>query len=304
MKKDLISWLDYSKQEIEELLSYAIKLKKLQKEGNPEKPLLNKSLAMIFEKPSNRTRVSFDVGMFQLGGYSLNLEPSSIQVNGRESLYDVSKTLSRFVDGIMLRTFSHKTVTDFAKYADVPVINGLTDYNHPCQALADVMTIQEHKGNLDDITLAYVGDGNNVLTSLMFIAGKLGFKVKAACPEGYFPTESVMQNVYKYASKDQIVILTDPVEAVENSDAVYTDVWASMGQEEEVAERKRIFADFQVNSNLMSYAKEDAVFMHCLPAHRGDEVTDEVVDAPFSVVFDEAENRLHAQKAILATLIK
>lgn len=304
MKKDLISWLDYSKEEIENLLESAEKLKKLQKEGNPEKSLVNKSLAMIFEKPSTRTRVSFDVGMFQLGGYALNLEPSSVQVNGRESLEDVAKTLSRFVDGIMLRTFSHKTVTDFAAYADVPVINGLTDYNHPCQALADVMTIKEHKGCLDGITLAYVGDGNNVLTSLMFIAAKLGIKIKAGCPEGYMPPKNVMDKLSSFVSEGQIVVLNDPVDAVKGADVVYTDVWASMGQEEEAAKRKKVFADYQVNSKLMSYAAKDAIFMHCLPAHRGDEVTSDVVDGDCSVVFDEAENRLHAQKAILAGLIK
>lgn len=270
------------------------------------KSLQGKTLALIFEKPSLRTRTSFDVGIQQLGGFSLYLSPAEISLGKRESVYDVAKNLERMVQGIMIRTFAHQIVIDMAKYASVPVINGLTDYSHPCQAIADFMTIQEKKKKLKGLKLCYVGDGNNVAHSLMFAGARLGVDVTVACPSGYEPNPTATNQAWEDArvTGARIEIVHDPVEGIKNADVVYTDVWASMGQESEADSRKKIFSPYQVNTALMSKAKKDAIFMHCLPAHRGDEVTDEVIDSKQSVVFDEAENRLHAQKAIMYQLMR
>ena len=270
------------------------------------KALQGKTLALIFEKPSLRTRTSFDVGIQQLGGFSLYLSPAEISLGKRESVYDVAKNLERMVQGIMIRTFAHQIVIDMAKHASIPVINGLTDYSHPCQAMADFMTIQEKKKKLKGLKLCYVGDGNNVAHSLMFAGARLGVSVTVACPAGYEPNSTATEQATDDAKATgaRIEVVHDPLKGVRNADVVYTDVWASMGQEAEAEPRKKIFLPYQVNIALMSKAKKDAIFMHCLPAHRGDEVTDEVIDSKQSVVFDEAENRLHAQKAIMYQLME
>ncbi|HOJ02527.1 MAG TPA: ornithine carbamoyltransferase [Bacteroidota bacterium] len=268
--------------------------------------LKGQALAMIFEKPSLRTRTTFDIGIQQLGGFSLYLSPAEINLGKRESVYDVAKNLERMVQGIMIRTFAHQIVIDMAKFASIPIINGLTDYSHPCQAMADYLTVKEVKGELKGLKLCYVGDGNNVAHSLMFAGARLGVDVTVACPAGYEPNLIAFQHATEDAKLTgaTISVVHDPAEGVKNADVVYTDVWASMGQEAEAAERRRIFLPFQVNEDLMAKAKKDAIFMHCLPAHRGDEVTDGVIDAPNSVVFQEAENRLHAQKAVMYQLMK
>ena len=270
------------------------------------KALEGKTLALIFEKPSLRTRTTFDVGIQQLGGFSLYLSPAEISLGKRESVYDVAKNLERMVQGIMIRTFAHQIVIDMAKHASIPVINGLTDYSHPCQAMADFMTIQEKKKKLKGLKLCYIGDGNNVAHSLMFAGARLGVNVTVTCPSGYEPNPTAADQASEDAKATgaRIEIVHDPVEGMRNADVVYTDVWASMGQESEAETRKKTFFPYQVNTALMSKAKKDAIFMHCLPAHRGDEVTDEVIDSKQSVVFDEAENRLHAQKAIMYQLMK
>lgn len=268
--------------------------------------LQNKILAMIFEKPSLRTRVTFEVGMLQLGGEAIYLAPADIQIGTRETPFDVGKNLERWVDGIMIRTFVHQTAVDLAHASTVPVINALTDLLHPCQALADFFTLKEKRGDLASMKLAYIGDGNNVCHSLLYAAAKTGMDISVGTPPGYKPD----QNIIRQAELDgretgiRIHLTSDPVEAVSNADAVYTDVWASMGQENEKAKRSEIFAPYQVNGRLMAQAKSTAIFMHCLPAHRGEEVTDEVIDSPRSIVFDQAENRLHVQKAIMLLLLE
>ncbi len=301
---DFLSVRDMSTKEILETFSLARKMKTNRRKF--AKALQGKTLALIFEKPSLRTRTSFDVGIQQLGGFSLYLSPAEISLGKRESVHDVAKNLERMVQGIMIRTFAHQIVIDMAKHASIPVINGLTDYSHPCQAMADYLTIQEKKKKLKGLKLCYVGDGNNVAHSLMFAGARLGVSVTIACPPGYEPNPSATQQAIgdAKATGARIEVVQDPVEGVRNADVVYTDVWASMGQEAEAEARKKIFLPYQVNRGLMSKAKKDAIFMHCLPAHRGDEVTDEVIDSPQSVVFDEAENRLHAQKAIMYQLMK
>jgi ornithine carbamoyltransferase len=301
--KDLISLYDLTPEEMEEILDLAGTLK-----GNPghyASALQGQTLAMIFEKPSLRTRVTFEAGMTQLGGHAIYLAPSDAQIGQRESVPDVARNLERWVDGIMARTFAHQTVVDLARYASIPVINGLSDYSHPVQGLADYMTLKEVKGDLAGRTLAYVGDGNNVANSLLFGGAKLGVNVRVATPSGYAPDPEVVRKAKEDAEKRgaRIEILTDPREAVQGADAVYTDVWASMGQESEAAERREIFRHYQVNTGLMTLAGEEAVFMHCLPAHRGEEVTDMVCDSPASVIFQQAENRLHAQKAVMVLLM-
>jgi ornithine carbamoyltransferase len=267
--------------------------------------LQNKILAMIFQKPSLRTRMTFEAGMLQLGGEAIYLAPSDIQMGSREGAYDIGRNLERWVDGIMIRTFGHEIAVDLAASCRIPVINALTDLSHPCQALADFQTLREHKGALAGIKLAYVGDGNNVCHSLMLAAARGGTKMAVATPAGYEPKPEMVRAA-REDGKDtgfSLTLTTSAEEAVSGADAVYTDVWASMGQEAEKAARARIFAPYQVNARLMAHAKTDALFMHCLPAHRGEEVTDEVIDSPHSVVYDEAENRLHAQKAILIALM-
>ncbi len=265
-----------------------------------------KTLALIFEKPSLRTRTTFDVGIQQLGGFSIYLSPAEINLGKRESVYDVAKNLERMVDAIMVRTFGHNIVEDMAKFAKIPIINGLTDYAHPCQAMADFFTIQEVKGTIKNLKIVYIGDGNNVAHSLMAAAGRLGAHIVVATPKGFEPNLNAYRNAVEAGKETgaKIEVINDPIEAVKNADVVYTDVWASMGQESEAEKRKKIFLPYQVNAKLFSLAKPDAIFMHCLPAHRGEEVTDEVIDSPNSVVFQEAENRLHVQKAILYKLMK
>jgi len=298
--KDFISIHDLSSAEVEKILDLAAELKQ-----NPHQNLLaGKSLALIFEKPSTRTRVSFEVGMYQLGGKTVHLSPRAVELGVREAIKDVAQTLSRYVDGVMLRTFDHKNLLEFAHYASVPVINGLSDLLHPCQALADVFTIREKKG-LKGLKMAYIGDGNNVCHSLMFACAKVGLNLTIATPKGYEPKEEIVKLAFADAKKAgiEIDILNDPVVAATGADVIYTDVWASMGQEKETQKRKKAFSKFQINRQLTKLAKPDFIFMHCLPAHRGDEVTDEVIDSKNSVVFDQAENRLHVQKAILVKLL-
>jgi ornithine carbamoyltransferase len=305
MKKDLVSVTDLTREEILELFRCAKDQKRKFKEGKGEKPLSDKTLAMIFEKPSLRTRVTFETAMTQLGGHAIYLAPSDIGLGKRESVPDVAKNLSRWVDGIMARTFAHQTVADLAKNASIPVVNALSDQEHPCQILADFFTIYERQRHLDRIKLTYIGDGNNVCNSLLLAAGLLGTQMTVACPRGYEPSEEVLSLAKRLAreSRARIEVLRVPEEAVEGADVVYTDVWASMGQEAEAARRAKVFARYQVNEKLLSNAKEDVMVMHCLPAHRGLEITDEVLDGPNSIVLDEAENRLHIQKAIMVKLM-
>ena len=301
--KDLISIHDLTADQVAAILDTAIKVK-----SNPEDYqdfLAGCTMAMIFEKPSLRTRVSFETGMTQLGGHAIYLGPNDISLGKRESVPDIARTLDRMVDIIMARTFAHQSVLTLAEYAEAPVINGLSDYTHPCQALADFQTLAEKKGDLKGLTLAYVGDGNNVAHSLMFMGAKTGVNVRIVCPKGYEPKAEVVALASKDAKETGAIIsvTNDIAEGVGGADAVYTDVWASMGQEAEAEARKAIFMPYQINAALMAKAKEDAIFLHCLPAHRDEEVTDEVIESWQSVVFDEAENRLHAQKAVILRLM-
>jgi ornithine carbamoyltransferase len=303
MKKDLLSIGDLALADINSIFKLSQELKKNKQKF--AKSLSGKSLALIFQKPSNRTRVSFEVGMYQLGGNSLYLSPQEINLGVRETIGDVARTISRYVDGIVLRTFEHKNCLDMAMAATVPVINGLSDFSHPCQALADLFTIQEKLKNLKKLTLAYVGDGNNVCNSLLFAAAKTGMNISVATPKGYAPVEKVVRDALAIAKEtgSQILITEDAFSAVKSAQVVYTDVWASMGQEEEINKRKIIFKDFQINAKLLSKAPENVLVMHCLPAHRGEEITDEVMESKNSIVFDQAENRMHVQKAILIKLL-
>ena len=303
--KHFISIHDITTEEFHALLDLAIRLKKETKAGIAHPILKGKSLGMIFTKSSTRTRISFEVGMYQLGGHPLYLNANDMQLGRGESIYDTANVMSRFVDGIMIRTFAHRDVLDLAKYGTVPVINALTDYLHPCQAMADLMTVYEHKGKLEGLKLAYVGDGNNVAHSLLYACAKAGMHMSVATPKGYACAEEVVENAKADAKEtgSRILITNDPEEAVAGADVVCTDTWTSMGQEAEKAERVKIFKDYQVNAALFAKSKEDSVFIHCLPAYRGYEVTEDVIDGPRSIIFDEAENRLHAQKAIMATLM-
>ena len=288
--------------DIEENVLEILEIAKKFKEGKmEEKPLEGKALAMIFEKSSTRTRVSFDVGMYQLGGRAIFLSSKDIQMGRGEPISDTAKVLSRFVDGIMIRAIKHEDVVELAKEAEIPVINGLTDLEHPCQALADMLTIQEHLGDFKDNKLTYVGDGNNVCNSLLLISASLGMDMAVCCPANYSPDEEILSKAKEIAAKNgsEIIVTDDKEIALKDSTAIYTDVWVSMGDEEEAEQRQKDFKPYQVNGELMSLARENAIFMHCLPAIRGEEVTSEVIDGPQSVIFDEAENRLHAQKAVL-----
>jgi ornithine carbamoyltransferase len=302
--KDFIEIHDYSADEVRQIFEIARDMK-----ANPEKyrdALKGKTLAMIFEKSSTRTRVSFEVGMFQMGGHALFLSSRDIQIGRGEPIYDSAKVLSRYVDGIMARTFAHKTVTELAEYASVPVINGLTDLSHPMQAMTDYFTAWEHLGELKGRKLAYIGDGNNMAHSLMFGASKVGMNIAIATPPSYAPDPMIIaqsQGDADYAGT-KVIITTSIEDAVRDADVVETDVWASMGQEAEAQKRQKDFEGWQVNSHVMSFAKKDAIFMHCLPAHRGEEVAGEVIDSPQSVIYDEAENRLHVQKAIMYVLMR
>ncbi len=304
MKKDFVSIKDLTTQDIEGIFDLADKLKKDKTKFS--RVLAGKTLVLLFQKPSNRTRVSFEVGMYQLGGNSIYLGPNEINLGVRESIQDVSKTLSRFVDAIVLRTFEHKDILELAKYSDKPVINGLSDFSHPCQALADIYTIREKLKNIKGITLAYVGDGNNVCNSLLYASAKCGLNMNVGAPKGYEPDKSVLKEAKGFAKSKgaSIDLFNNPTEAIKGADVIYTDVWVSMGQEKEAQERKKIFREFQVNKNLVKFAKKNALIMHCLPAHRGEEITDEVIDSKNSIVFDQAENRMHIQKAILIRLLK
>ncbi|MCX7855636.1 MAG: ornithine carbamoyltransferase [Anaerolineae bacterium] len=304
--KHFLSLADVSPQEMRHLLDLAIELKDEWQRGGNRPLLKGKTLGMIFQKPSLRTRVSFDMAMLHLGGHALYLSPQEIQLGVRESIPDVARVLSRYVDAIMARVFAHSDVVTLAEYSRVPVINGLSDYSHPCQGLADFLTIIEKKGrDLKGKKLAFVGDGNNVATSLLFGATKLGMDFAIATPPGYELPASVWELGRKFAAESGSHILAthDPVEAVRDADVIYTDVWASMGQEAEAAERAKVFPPYQVNTALVTKAKPDVIVMHCLPAHRGQEITDDVADGPHSVLWDQAENRMHAQKAILVELI-
>ncbi len=303
--RDLICLHDFAPGEIAAILELAGDLKEKQKKNIPHACLQGKTLGMIFYKSSTRTRVSFEVGMYQLGGYSLFLDSNDLQLGRGETVQDTARVLSRYLSGIMIRTYEHAEVEELAEYAGIPVINGLTDLQHPCQVLADLQTILERKGRLKGLKMAYVGDGNNVCHSLLIGSAKVGMDITVASPDGYKPDQEVVRQAREDARDTgaRIEIITDPVEAVTGADVVVTDVWASMGQEIEQALRARIFAPYQVNPALVSHARPDYIFLHCLPAHRGQEVVDEIIDGPHSVVWDEAENRLHAQKAVLAMLL-
>lgn len=303
--RNLVSIDDLSREEVAQILETAeiIKLRHYSKESQPV--LKGKILGMIFQKPSLRTRVSFETGMIQLGGEAIYLGPDDIKLGQREATKDIAQVLSRYVDGIMARTFSHKVILDLAKFATVPVINGLSNLFHPCQVLGDLLTIKEKKGKLSGLKLAYIGDGNNVAHSLIFGSVKVGMNIVLATPSGYEPRSEIIEKAQVDAKKigSWIEIIHEPEKAAEEADIIYTDVWTSMGFEEEKEVRKNAFKSYQVNQNLVSKAKDDVIILHCLPAHRGEEITDEVMDGPNSVVIDQAENRLHAQKAILALLL-
>ncbi len=303
--KDLISLHDLTSDEIKNLLELGIKLKNEQKNNIPHPILKGKTLGMIFTKSSTRTRVSFEVGMTQLGGYPLFLSSNDIQLGRGETIHDTAKVLERYLDGIMIRTYAHSDVIELAEEASIPVINALTDLLHPCQVLADLMTTYEHKGKLEGLKFAYIGDGNNMAHSIMYGCAKAGLDCAIATPAQYQCDAEVVENAkadFKKSGKN-LIITQDPIEAIKNADVVYTDTWVSMGQESEKAEKVKVFGDYQVNEKLWKHADDDAIFMHCLPAYRGFEVTEEIIDGPHSVIFDEAENRLHAQKAVMATLM-
>jgi len=306
MKKDLLAISDLTPKDIEAILKLSTSLKKMQKRGKVHQPLKGKSLGMIFEKSSTRTRVSFEVGMYQLGGQALFLSPNDLQIGRGEPLADTAKTLSRYLDGIMIRTFAQSTVEELARHATIPVINGLTDLHHPCQALADLLTIKEKRGKLKGLRFAYVGDGNNMAHSLIEACVLTGMHCSIACPPGYEPDAGIMREAQQTASQNgsELKLSNDPDKAARDADVVYTDVWASMGQESEHAKRVNAFRGFQVDSRLMKLAAPGALVMHCLPAHRGEEIAAEVIDGPQSVVFDQAENRLHTQKAVMEILMK
>ena len=294
--KHLLKLMDLSEKEIIEILNTADQLKYEKKNGIKHHILAGKTLGMIFEKSSTRTRVSFEVGMYDLGGTALFLSSRDLQIGRGEPVQDTARVLSRYLDGIMIRTFDQEEVETLANCGTIPVINGLTDYCHPCQVLADLMTIREHKGTLRGNKLCYIGDGNNMTNSLIVGGIKMGMSVSVACPKGYEPDAEIM----KWASENGTFTCTDDVfEAARDADVLYTDVWASMGQEAEAEERKKIVAGYQINSELMTVAHSDAMVLHCLPAHRGEEITDEIIEAHANEIFDEAENRLHAQKAVL-----
>ncbi len=303
--RDFISLNDFTAEEITHMIDVALTLKAEKKAGISHPLLPGKTLAMIFTKSSTRTRVSFEVGIYQLGGSGLFLSSRDIQIGRGEPIQDTSRVLSRMVDGIMIRTFSHQEVMDLAQYSSIPVINGLSDYLHPTQVLADLMTIQECKGKVKGLKLTYIGDGNNVANSLLIGGSKMGMQVIIASPKGYQPSQEIMEIAKQNAliSGGSAEVMEDPMTAARDADIIYTDVWASMGQEEESEIRRKAFAGYQINGDMLKLAHPDAIVMHCLPAHRGEEITDEVMEGPQSVVFEEAENRLHAHKAIMALVM-
>ncbi|MCB8815717.1 ornithine carbamoyltransferase [Desulfosporosinus shakirovi] len=303
--RDFISFHDFNQDELSFILEVAKDLKAEQRAGRPHPILQGKTLGMVFTKSSTRTRVSFEVGMYQLGGHALFLSGRDIQLGRGEPISDTARVLSRMVDGIMIRTFSHQEVLELAEFSTIPIINGLTDLLHPCQVLADLMTIQEHKGRLEGLKLAYVGDGNNMAHSLMFGGAKMGLHVVIASPQGYKPDPLIIAKAQADAKDNGglVEVVDDPSEAVKGADVLYTDVWASMGQEAEAKERMEAFKGYQINSDSLKRANQSAIVLHCLPAHRGEEITEDVIEGAQSVVFDEAENRLHAQKAVMALVM-
>ena len=303
MKKDFIHISDLTADEIFEILDKSKWIKSQFKQNQNYKPFKGKTMAMIFAKPSARTRVSFETGFYRLGGHALYLGPNDIGIGKRESTADIARVLSRFNNIIMARLFEHKDIIDLAEHASVPVINGLTDFNHPCQIMADIFTILEHKKNLDNLKVSYVGDGNNIVHSWLMLAQKIPFHFSVACPEGFEPDKDLMQKV-KDVGISSVEVVNDPYVSVKDADVVYTDVWASMGQKEEAEERRKLFSKFQINDKLMNSTGKKTFFMHCLPAERGIEVTDSVCDAPYSIIFDQAENRMHAQNAIMLKLLE
>lgn len=301
-KRDFVSITDFTVDEIQGIFKKTEELKK----NKFSSDFKNKAVGLIFQKPSLRTRVSFQVGVWQLGGQCMSLSPAEVNIGVRETIKDAALTLSRYLDLIVARVFKHKEVLELAQYSLVPVINGLSDLFHPCQALADIFTLKEKRGELKGLTLAYIGDGNNVCNSLLQITSMLGMNMKVGCPKGYGPDKEVLNFALSRAQKSNASILLTPVpqEAVQGADVLYTDVWASMGQEREAARRAKIFKKYQINKELVSCAKKNVLVMHCLPAHRGQEIAEDIMDSPNSVVFDEAENRLHVQKAIMLKLIE
>lgn len=300
--KNLLKLLDLTKEEIIEILNLADQLKYEVKNGIEHKLLKGKTLGMIFQKSSTRTRVSFETGMYQLGGNALFLSNRDLQIGRGEPVQDTARVLSRYIDGIMIRTFEQKEVEDLAKYGSIPVINGLTDFCHPCQVLADLMTIREFKGRFDGLKMCYIGDGNNMANSLIVGGLKVGMEVSVACPDDYRPDKSVLDFAKEYGDKFKITNV--PLEAAKGADVVFTDVWTSMGQEEETAKRKIAFDGYQVNGELMAVTNDECMVQHCLPAHRGEEITEEVFEAHADEIFEEAENRLHAQKAVMVLCMK
>ncbi len=302
MKKDFLSVYDLKRKDFDRIFSHAATLKSMQKEGIIYQPLAGKTLGMIFDKSSTRTRLSFEAGMYQLGGLAIYLNSRDTQLGRGETIADTAKIVSRYLDAVMIRTFAQESVEEFARHATIPIINGLTDLMHPCQIVSDLFTIVEKRGTYEGLKIAYVGDGNNVANSWIDAAARLPFKLTLACPKGYDPDSRILERGRKKAPKG-VSLYRNPVQAVKNADVVYTDVWASMGQEAEQEARAKVFEGYQVNRKLMQHAKPDAIVMHCLPAHRGEEISAEVLDGPQSVVWDEAENRLHVQKAILEILM-
>ncbi|MCM0081261.1 ornithine carbamoyltransferase [Geomonas sp. Red32] len=303
MEKDFLALSRFSKTELDAIFALTKELKQKQKSGIEHHLLKGKTLAMIFEKSSTRTRISFEVGMYQLGGHPLFISGKDSQMGRGEPIKDTARVIARYCDGVMIRTFAQATVEEFAKYSSVPVINGLTDLHHPCQIMADIFTVIEHKGGYEGLKFAWVGDGNNMANSWIEAAAIFGFDLTLACPEGYDPDATVLEWARAKATS-KIVITRDPKDAVKGADVLNTDVWASMGQEEEQKIREKAFAGYQLNEELLALAKPDCVVLHCLPAHRGEEITNGVIEGKNSVVWDEAENRLHVQKAIMATLMK
>lgn len=303
--KDFISIHDFTCEEVAYILQVGAEIKKMQKQGIAHPYLAGKTLGMIFQKASTRTRVAFEVGMYQLGGHALFLSPRDIQLGRGETIQDTALVLERMLDGIMIRTFDHEEVLELAKWASIPIINGLTDLLHPTQVIGDLMTIREHKGDTKGLKCAFIGDGNNVAHCLLFGGAKTGMDVVIACPPGFEPDQKVLELAKADALETgaKLWVVEDPAEAAADADVIYTDVWASMGQEGEAAEKEKKFLSYQVNSKLLSLAQKDAIVLHCLPAKRGKEITDEVMDGPQSAVFDEAENRLHAHKAIMALVM-
>jgi len=302
MKRDFLDVTDFTAEEIHQVLRLAVDLKRKQKKGKAHPFLKGKTLAMIFQKPSTRTRISFETGMFQLGGHGITISPDEMGLGKREAVADVARVLSRYNDGIMARVFGHDILTDLAKHASIPVINGLSDWSHPCQILGDMLTILEHRGGFDGMKVAWIGDGNNVAHSWIHMAMRIPMELALACPAGYDPDKQLLERARKTGA-GRVEVFRDPEKAASDADVLYTDVWASMGQEKEAARRRKAFRNFQINDKLVRKAKPNALVMHCLPAHRGEEISESVLEGPRSIVFDEAENRLHAQKAVLVKLL-